>query len=414
VRLITCFAIILVILSPAAVFPSDQTTTERILHENKYFIEFVNIGVSNLGRTRINQAEQKFLDIYQHHFNAHTGYLQSDYKYAFSNVRISQEKNVELCNDMIKNLYLEDAKDILDKLAPDIIKSKNVRARLYLTLGYRDRTLCKNFMTISENSNPRLYSYKIAKFIEGMKYARRAKRYGYLALYESQDKEMKKFIFNHMFETEKNAGNPFFVRFSNKIDSGFLKELDKEYVEESEPVKDEKSNSIDKNNPGRDSQPAEDDKHLKTEQGAKEESFDGKVVKRVRFKQEKVVAKNILDGDFDKAEKVIRKYVQDFNFKLILATIEVLSVKNKESADKVDYSGHIVHHYDNFARLQDVEKNVDKDKAPSGEKKKSLLEEISGKVRVVGDIKKDEPAKEGREDEKTPAPDDNEKKDDKK
>ena len=182
---------------------SDQTTTERIIKENKEFVEFINICLSNFARTK----SEDFLKAYEKHFNKKTTFLQSDYRRAYKRVYSSQEDLIGLYEFTIRDLYLANSKDFLDRLAPSIIRSKNARARLYLTLGYRDRTISWTHYTIGEASNPRLFSYKIFKYEEGIKMARRAKRYGFLALFESQKDEVKRRIYMHLLKKEKEKGN---------------------------------------------------------------------------------------------------------------------------------------------------------------------------------------------------------------
>ncbi len=393
---------LLVFITPAFPF-SDQTTTERILKENKYFIEFLNVGLTNLAKAKIEKVDQKFFDIYQTHFNAQVSYLQSNYKNSFYNIRNSQKKQVDLCVELINNIYLEDAKNILDKLAPMIIRSKNQRARLYLTLAYRDRSICRNFETIADASNPKLYSYKVAQYIEGIKFARRAKRYGFLALYESQDVEMKKAVFNHLLEIEREGGNIFYNRFLNKADENFYKELVLEYKDEPDKVepgkKEEKKPEAAK--PGEGVKAGEKDKAKAKE---KEEQFEKKLEKRVRFRKEKLTATFLMNGEFDRAEEVIREYVKDFNFKLIQATFEVLAARKKGGDDKVDYNTYVIHHYDNYARIPKKKKEageVRKDEKgnviPAEKKYDSLLDELSEKVKVTGDIKREDVEEPGKE-----------------
>ncbi len=204
---------------------SDQTTTERILRENKYFISFIDLCISNFVRDK----ENDFFKIYEKHFNADVAYLQSDYKRAFKRIYSSQKLMVKLYEEVLANFYLEDSKKILDDFAPGIIRSKNARARLYLTLGYRDRTISWNFYMVGNASNPKLYSYKLYKYEEGIKMARRAKRYGFLALFESQAPKMKMKIFNRLLKSEKEKGNKFFNRFLDKNEKDYIDEMNKTY-----------------------------------------------------------------------------------------------------------------------------------------------------------------------------------------
>ena len=55
---------------------TDQTTSERIIKENKQFIEFINICLSNFARDK----KDDFLKSYEKHFNGEVAFLQSDYQ----------------------------------------------------------------------------------------------------------------------------------------------------------------------------------------------------------------------------------------------------------------------------------------------------------------------------------------------
>jgi hypothetical protein len=360
-------------ITPAFSF-SDQTTSERILQENKEFIEFMNICVTNFGKDRIPDVEKKFLDVYQYHFSGQIGYLQSDYKNAFHNVRLSQKKHMGLCSEVIQKVYLEDAKVLLDRLAPEIIKSKNARARLYLTLGYRDRSVGRNFEIVSDASNPKLYSYKIFRYIEGIKLARRAKRYGLLSLYESRDNKAKRVIFENLLSDENKAGNRFFKRFAGKQDKEVIQEMNRPYED---IVKWEEA------------QPKTDQQAAKEKEANIDEPFESNVDRRVRYRKEKMVAKNLLYSEFERAEDVIREYVRDFNFKLIYSTIRVMERQPAGDGEKIDYSSYMAHHFDNYSRVFDAKSVADLG-AAGGDRTRTLLEKLTPQVKVVGDLRRED------------------------
>jgi uncharacterized protein YlbG (UPF0298 family) len=373
VRIIMTISLIFFFILP--IFPfSDQSTTERMLRENRSFIEFIGLCVSNFGKDRVSQYREKFFEIYQFHFNAQVFFLQSDYKNAFSNVRSSQNKQTQLFEEILRSVYLEDAKDILDRFAPYIIRSKNARARLYLTLGYRDRAVSRNFEKVGNATRPKLFSYKLHKYIEAIKFARRAKRYGFLALFESQDAKTKRDIYVHLLEMERESGNKFYNRFLKHTDKTIMDEIDKtfeEYEEEVERGERKGTESLKEKKEGE-----------KGEQNLKKDSdntFEKKIERRVRFRKEKILAKHILNLEFDRTEESIREYVEDFNFKLVLATFEVLAARKK--GEDMNYNSFFIHHYDNYSRLP--------------EKEISLLEEFSKVVKVADDVPK---IKEGKED----------------
>jgi len=367
---------------------TDQTTTERVVKENKEFIEFLDICLSNFGSENDDQ-KNRFFNVYQDQFNAEVSFLQSDYKRSFKSIYSSQGKNVDLYNDVLNIYYLDESKKILDKLAPSIIKSKNSSARLYLTLGYRDRALARNIQKIGNASRPHLRSYKIYSYQEAIKLARRSKRYALLALFESQDREVKKEIYNHVFEGERQANNPFFNRFLSKDDQQYVAEMNREYENyeqeyqpklESERKEYEDSGRIpDRTGTAATSDTANminpvDGSRGEAVTGTKEKAmteylYEQKTQRRLRFKDEQRTAEYVRLGDFDLGNQIIVRYIDDFNFKMISATIEVLKAR-QENQTGIDYSTLMLQHLDANDRYS----------------KPSLVESFMQRVRVIDDV----------------------------
>lgn len=361
----TALISILLLVVATAAFPfSDQTTTERILKENRRFVEFVNVGVSNFAEDQ----KENLRKAYEKHFNADVAYLQSDYRRAYKRVYSSQGDMEKLYRDLVKNYYLEDSKQILDRLAPGIIRSKNPRARLYLTLGYRDRTVSWVHYTVGDSSNPKLYSYKLYKYVDAIKMARRAKRYAFLALFESQTLEVKRKIYNQLCKTERDMNNRFMARFIDLGDQDFINEIDKNY------------DSFRNDEKARRKGQEDTDSGKYSAQGYDAHTYESRVESRVRFRNETKSARYLLNGDFDMAEDIMRKYIDDFNFKLILATFDVLGEAEGGSAEtdrhrlgRADYDRFKLHLADNYARYA----------------KKSALDGILDTVTVEDDIPED-------------------------
>ncbi|RME88461.1 MAG: hypothetical protein D6767_10120 [Candidatus Hydrogenedentota bacterium] len=168
----------------------NQTIAEHSLKDNRYFLEFINVCVSNFG----NENDKKmFQEAYQLNFNAHLWYLQSDFSKSFINIRKSQEILRDLYLKILQDNYLEDARKLLDISAPIIIAAKDKKAEMFLRLGYRDLEAARQFKEIGFNYNRFLFSNKIRHYMDGIKRARRAKRFAFLALIESktpmEDKE---------------------------------------------------------------------------------------------------------------------------------------------------------------------------------------------------------------------------------
>ncbi|MBL8034410.1 MAG: hypothetical protein JNJ69_11945 [Leptospiraceae bacterium] len=161
----------------------DQGFVEKILRENRYFIEFANVCVSNFGSA---ENEKALKDANQHNFNANLYYLESNYVDAFKSVRLSQEILLDLYYDILQKRYIEDSRTLLDLNAPTIIQSKDKKSAHFLQLGYRDVEVARQFRDMGFNYNRFLFSNKIRYYIDGIKRARRAKRFAFLSLIESK------------------------------------------------------------------------------------------------------------------------------------------------------------------------------------------------------------------------------------
>lgn len=299
---------------------ADQLTADRAIQSNKEFIEFMDTPISNFGEI----YKEKFKDIYQLHFNAEVAYLQSDYNRAFRIVYESQQKQADLYSEIVRD-YLDETKQFLDSISPEVIKSKNKKARLYLNLAYRDREVARNHHTIADATNPRLSSNKIARYIEAIKIVRRARRYGFLSMFESQNDETKKKIYNHLFEIERERGNLFYVRFIAKPEQEIIDEMIKEFY--------------DVQITGTGVQPQK-----------QEDAQASRIANRVRFRDERRVAEYLLTAEFNKAEPIIRDYVKDFNFTLTTAAIEYLVVNKLPIASQFTIEKLKRFHDDNYAR----------------------------------------------------------------
>lgn len=361
----------------------DQTYVERILKDNRDFIDFIDLGVTNFSP----ESKNDLFTIYQKHFNAEVAFLQSDYKRAFDNVYDSQKDMVTLYEKVLTEFYLEDSKNILDNIAPEIIRSKDPAARQYLTLGYRDRTLARTDYIVGEASHPKLYSYKIYKYVDAINMARRAKRYGFIAIYTSQTPAGKLKIYNQLFKSENENGSLFFKRFVDKNEQDYIKEMNRTYEEYEKEYQDGGTGTQTVKEGSADTQ--------KTESAEiKEAAFEGKVSRSVRFRKEQRVARYLLNGEFDKAEPIIRSYVDNYNFKLITATLKTLSEQGTHTGEgepvssKQDYAKLIQHHNDNYGILNG----------------KSVLGSMVGDVKVIDDMKKQDAGKAGIE-KKEPADD---------
>jgi hypothetical protein len=373
ISMIFCVAALVMLPCHRAESISDQTSTERLLKENRRFIGFLNVCMTNFLSDRVGDLKKA----YEKNFNAEVAYLQSDFKRAYTLVYSSQGEMEKLYRDLIRSYYLEDSKTILDKIAPSIIRSKNQRARLDLSLGYRDRTVGYYYYTTGEASNPRLYAYKLSKYQDAISMLRRAKRFAFLALYKSQGIGIKRKIYNQLCKSERSAGNRFFNRFIDLNEDEYIKEMNKSYGENSEAEAKTKE-AVKSETPRK-----EGEATAEKESAAPGSAFETNVERRVRFRSEALAARYIINGGFDQAEDIMRQYIPDFNFKLINATLEVLSSPEGGVVqdEQLDYAKMRVHLMDNYLRLAG----------------KSLIDGFAGTITVEDNVAEGNREKQGSE-----------------
>ena len=97
----SALAMLIMLICVDATAFTDQTTTERILRENRDFINFINICVSNFDKGKKDLLKE----VYTRHFNADVAYLQSDYRRAYRQVYQSQKDMVTLYEEVLKNYF---------------------------------------------------------------------------------------------------------------------------------------------------------------------------------------------------------------------------------------------------------------------------------------------------------------------
>src|SRR5690606_6727753 len=98
---------------------------ERKLAENRYFLEFINIGISNFS----NEEEKK---IYRariaEHYGAYQFFLRGQYSQSFEAIRDSQILTRELYHKITTEYYLPDVEKLLNINASRIVQSRDNRA----------------------------------------------------------------------------------------------------------------------------------------------------------------------------------------------------------------------------------------------------------------------------------------------
>lgn len=168
---------------PLSANAPDRAFCEKILSENKHFLDFLNTGVSNFaGEEHVKAFHAAALE----HYKAHQRYLAGHYKETHRHIRESQRILKDLYPAMLNLYYQKDARELLERNSAMIVETKDVRAAHLMRLGYRDLKVSEIFKQKGYNHNIHLYSTKIWFYIDAIKYARQAKRYAFLAIIESQ------------------------------------------------------------------------------------------------------------------------------------------------------------------------------------------------------------------------------------
>lgn len=182
-KIIQYFCAMLLFFAPLNANAPDRAFCEKILSENKRFIDFINVGISNF-------AGERHLKIFRaaalEHYKAHKEYLSGHYKETHAHVRESQKILKDLYLQALNDYYQKDTRELLERNAAMIVETKDVRAAHFMRLGYRDLKVSEIYESKGYNHNKHLYSTKIWFYIDAIKYARQAKRYAFLAIIESQ------------------------------------------------------------------------------------------------------------------------------------------------------------------------------------------------------------------------------------
>ncbi|PJZ54636.1 adhesin OmpL37 family surface protein [Leptospira adleri] len=201
----------------------DQTNLGILIGENKVNLKFINICVSNLapvleegltgdktppnntkteaGTTAPTQTSSGKEELYkklnalpsytslkksnQFDFNGNMWYYQSNYSLSFKNLRGAQGEMKDLYQATHEQ-YLQNSRVILEYASPLIVRSNDKIAQHLLRLGFRDLKSSEDHFTTAYNSAPYQFRYKLLLHSEGIKIARRARRFALLAMIASK------------------------------------------------------------------------------------------------------------------------------------------------------------------------------------------------------------------------------------
>ncbi|MDO6395170.1 AraC family transcriptional regulator [Leptospira santarosai] len=202
----------------------DQINLGILIGENKTNLKFINICVSNLApileegaasdksppnNTKVESAaaigaptgtpgkEELYKKLAgvpsyaslkkanQSDFNGNMLYFQSNYSLSFKNLRGAQGEMKDLYQATHEQ-YLQNSRILLEYASPLIVRSNDKIAQHLLRLGFRDLKNSEDHFTIAYNSAPYQFRYKLLLHGEGIKIARRARKFALLAMIASK------------------------------------------------------------------------------------------------------------------------------------------------------------------------------------------------------------------------------------
>lgn len=200
----------------------DQINLGILIGENRTNLKFINICVSNLvpltdesaaanpdknppNNTKVEEpavsgvaGKEEFykklgaIPSYtslkkanQFDFNGNMLYFQSNYSLSFKNLRAAQGEMKDLYQATHEQ-YLQNSRALLEYASPLIVRSNDKIAQHLLRLGFRDLKSSEDHFTIAYNSSPYQFRYKLLLYGEGIKIARRARKFALLAMIASK------------------------------------------------------------------------------------------------------------------------------------------------------------------------------------------------------------------------------------
>lgn len=197
----------------------DRIFSENKLHENRYFLEFINPGISNFNNEDHISSYKKAV---KYHYQAHKAFLASEYSMTVALVRKSQSVLKELYYLVLKDVYRKQAQELLHYAVASIVYNHDRQATHLIKLGYRDVKTAAIIERKGHYYNKFLYSIKIHFFIDGIKVARQSKRFALLALMvhhtpmEDRD-DYKKQSVNDAFNPEINKKEQSYLRVKKRL-----------------------------------------------------------------------------------------------------------------------------------------------------------------------------------------------------
>ena len=177
-----------------------QRNAEKGLKDNRYFFYFINTSITNLGA---EDEKKMFKEAIQRDIIAQQLYMKFLFGESFDEILKAQKILIDLYRRILGR-DIDMAIQLLNSLAPAVIKTKDFMSRHYLKLGYRDAADARIDMVMADNFRETLYSMRLYRYAKAIKKVKHGKRYAFFSLLEAKTiHEKKKDIGRMNFDEQK-------------------------------------------------------------------------------------------------------------------------------------------------------------------------------------------------------------------
>lgn len=171
----------------------DHTNMAVLVERNQSDLRFLDTCISNLplndgqGNPDALRAEVigLFREALQHDYHGNLWFMQGKYSAAHKEMQKSQNF-LQQAYEKVLRRYNDTTLALLDAAAPITLRTRDQSAGHLLRTGFRDLAHARNFHMRGYNINPRYHTNQLLYYRSGIERARRARKYGLLAMIEAR------------------------------------------------------------------------------------------------------------------------------------------------------------------------------------------------------------------------------------
>jgi hypothetical protein len=160
----------------------NQRHSEKSLKDNRYFFNFINTTVTNTGT---DEEKKILIEAARRDLISRMLYMKFSFNPAMNEIRTTQLLLIDLFS-RIAIREIQSGTQLLNEIAPEVLKTGNKASKKYMSLGYRSADWAEKVMIMSDNLPEKNYSIKIYEYVKAIKNAKYCKRYAIIALIENR------------------------------------------------------------------------------------------------------------------------------------------------------------------------------------------------------------------------------------